>query len=125
MKIVYTPRDNPEAVEEYPVDITLLWVGEVKLLEKVMGETIADFGGALMNGSFTHMSALIWILRRRADRELRLDDMDESVMMSELEPVFNEEEQAEIDAAEKAEREASDPKGEAADAPAKRAKPKA
>ena len=90
MKIVYTPQDNPEAVEEWPVDLEDLWVGEVKLLEKVMKETIAEFGAMLERGSFTHMLALVWINRRRTNRELRLDDIDETIRMSELQPTYEE-----------------------------------
>lgn len=97
MKIVYTPRDNPiEGREEFAVDLDDLWVGEVKLLEKVMKETIAEFGQAMERGSFTHMMALMWIYRRRTNRELRLDDIDDTIRMSELEPVLDD---AEIEAA--------------------------
>lgn len=103
MKIVYTPRDNPEAVEEFEVDLTDLWVGEVKLLEKVMKETIVEFGDAMEAGSFTHMMALMWIYRRRTNRELRIDDIDDTIRMSELEPVFSSEE---LDAREKADADA-------------------
>lgn len=115
MKIVYTPRDNPEAVEEFAVDLDDLWVGEVKLLEKVMKETIAEFGQAMERGSFTHMMALVWIHRRRTNRELRIDDVDETIRMSELVPVLDDDEVE------------PDPKGEAeVTAPAKaKARPKA
>ena len=93
MKIVYTPRDNPiEGREEIPVDLDDLWVGEVKLLEKVMKETIGEFGQAMERGSFTHMMALMWIYRRRTNLELRLDDIDETIRVSELEPVLDDDE---------------------------------
>lgn len=85
MKIIYTPQDNPEGREEIDADLTALWVGEIKLLEKVLACTFMELGEMLERGSFTHMLALIWIYRRRADRELRIDDMDDVIRLSELE----------------------------------------
>ena len=115
MKIIYTPTDNPvDGREEIPVALDDLWVGEVKLLEKVMKETIAEFGESMERGSFTHMMALMCITRRRGDMSIRIDDMDDTIRMSELEPVFEDDE---LEAA------AADPKGAAAEAPP--AKPKA
>lgn len=88
MKIIFTPDGDAERAEEYPIDIQDLWVGEVKLLEKVLKETIVEIGEHLDAGSFTHMMAVLWIYRRRNDRDLRLDDIDDQVKISWLIPVF-------------------------------------
>ena len=40
MKIIYTPQDNPvEGREEIDADLTSLFVGEIKLLEKTLKMT--------------------------------------------------------------------------------------
>lgn len=90
MRVIYTPQDNPiDGREEIDADLMNMWVGEVKLLEKVLGMTFQEIGEALQRGSATHMLALVWIYRRRQNMDLRLDDMDDVMRLSELEISFD------------------------------------
>jgi hypothetical protein len=95
MKIIYTPQDNPEAREEIDADLTSLWVGEVKLLEKTLKMTFQEIGEALTRGSATHLMAIVWIYRRRQNTDLRIDDMDDTIRLSELEIRADDEDEAE------------------------------
>lgn len=84
MKIVYTPTENPEARETWDVDENDLFVGECKVLEKVLGATMMEIGELVQRGSFTAMLAFIWVLRKRSNPTLRLNDMDNVIRVSEL-----------------------------------------
>ena len=97
MKIIYTPQENPvEGREEIDADLTSLFVGEVKLLEKTLKMTFQEIGEQLERGSATHLMAVVWIYRRRHNLELRIDDMDDVMRLSELEiKVDDDEEQLE------------------------------
>ncbi len=103
MKIIYTPQDNPvEGREEIDADLTSLWVGEVKLLEKTLKMTFQEIGEQLERGSATHLMAIVWIYRRRQNMDLRIDDMDDVMRLSEVEIIEDDEEVEE----------AADPKGD-------------
>ncbi len=104
MKIIYTPQDNPvEGREEIDADLTSLFVGEIKLLEKTLKMTFQEIGEQLERGSATHLMAIVWIYRRRHNMDLRIDDMDDVMRLSELEIVTDEADEEAQDA---------DPKGD-------------
>jgi len=95
MKIIYTPQDNPvDGREEHDADLTSLLVGEVKLLEKVLGATFQEIAEGLEKGSATYMLALLWIYRRRRNTALELNDMDHIMRLSELEFKADEDDEA-------------------------------
>ena len=94
MKIIYTPQENPvEGREEIDADLTSLFVGEVKLLEKTLKMTFQEIGEQLERGSATTLLAIVWIYRRRHNTDLRIDDMDDVIRLSDLEIVVDDEDE--------------------------------
>jgi hypothetical protein len=74
-KLIYAPKDGER--KEWEFDVNALTIGECKLLEKVQGQTTQQFGEDLANGSMTAMAALLWILRKRHEPDLMLNDLDD------------------------------------------------
>lgn len=75
MKIIHTPVDG-SAPEEWPIDMNDLFVGEVKLLEKVLHHPMGTIIERAEQGYATEMFALVWIQRKRHEPQLKFSDLD-------------------------------------------------
>ena len=73
--IVYDPPgQDPQSWEFDPGEWT---VGEVKLIEKTFGKPRDDFFEDVNAGFDTYRIFLLWLVRRRTEPDLKLDDLDD------------------------------------------------
>jgi hypothetical protein len=66
--------------QEYPFDADSLTFDEACDLEGVFGGTFGEFGAALRKTSMTAIRAFVFILMRRNNPELRIDDIGRTVL---------------------------------------------
>ena len=75
MIITYTPDDGEKQVWSFSPERLL--TTEAEAIEKVTGQSYADFAEALLNGGITARRAVVWVMRKRCgEPELRFRDVD-------------------------------------------------
>lgn len=63
--------------DSFDVDPGKLSFGEAKKIESATGLTFTQWGNQLAAGSLTALQALVWVMLRRTNPELRFDDVDD------------------------------------------------
>lgn len=74
MKLVYTPEEGDKQTWDF--DIRKLMVTELEDIEKVTDLSYLQFAQALENSSTTAFRALVWVMLKRTNADLRYSAVD-------------------------------------------------
>jgi hypothetical protein len=75
MIVTFTPDDGEK--REWNFQPSRLLTTEAEAIEKVTGQTYADWGQTLLGGGMAARRALVWVLRKRdGEPDLRFRDVD-------------------------------------------------
>ncbi len=62
--------------QQYEFDQDRFMLSEARAIEKVCGVTFKEWGDLLSGGSMEALAALVWIVQKRENPELRFSDVD-------------------------------------------------
>ena len=99
MQLIYTPEDGQRQVFEYKPG--RLRSSEAVAIERAgdgSWESYSEFGSKLLNSNREALRALLWLMLRRTDPNLQLDQVDP--MVEELDLDWDEEEKRRLEEAE-------------------------